>query len=67
MWELNVGIVSNLLTAYIRFFLQGDLARTYGPRIPIVLVTEYRSVFVAVAVRAIIFIPLGSIVRTSPI
>ena len=45
------------------FFLQGDFARMYGP---IVRVIEYRRVLVAVAVRAIMVKPLGSILRTSP-
>ena len=50
---------------YIMFFLQGDLARIYGSCIPIVRVTEYRRVLVAVAVRAITFKLPGSILRTS--
>ena len=47
------------------FFLQGDFARMYGSCIPIGRVIEYRRVLVAVAVRAIMFKPLGSILRTS--
>ena len=61
-----VATASNLLTENIMFFLQGEIAKTYGSCIPIVQVTEYRRVFVAVAVRAMMFKPSGSMLHTFP-